>query len=476
MLKRLFVTGLLAVFNLFVFGQSISWSGAETLDGYNVSQIFSTTDSTLYVVKQDDERPLEIFVDVFSYDLSKKLSKQITFEVDEINQISMFNDQLIVFGVKFLGKEDELFAFHLDTLGEITGSKSLLKCKANGGYHAHFDVEISPKQEFCAIIGSDGYVPDQKEIIHSILFDKEWKEHHHKEVVTSVLSQKRSYNAITVNDEGVTYVMKRERKKSADKYYVFCITESGSEKHHELHLKARHIVDMRFDLDTLGNLYLGGFYAPPYKSYYEGVYVKKINPEGTELFSKEYMFNENVIMAFNSKKEVKEFGYGLRKFRTSHFGFANEKNIILEAEHITKQKNKNGKFKHIQDGFILINLSNKGGFQYAAPVNTLQTDETDNGYWSSHCHVNFEGEDIIYLNILGEGTKGIKEDMPSKAHLYTYKIKMTSNGVPKRELQTFDTDIENHAIYPDFKNHSKLPLLIIKSKDKDQYAIGLLAE
>lgn len=476
MYRRLLVICILTVSQFMIFGQSTLWSEPEALNGFTVSNVFSTTDSSFYVVMRDRDKPTEILFDRYDKDLNRLIGEQVIFETDEINQVALFNDLLHVFGIKHNKDQDELFVFQLDTLGNVTSTKSLLTCKSNGGYHAHYDVKVSPNQKYCAIIGADGYTPDQKETIHTILYDNEWNEHHHKEVNTSILSQKRSYNAITVNDNGVTYIMKRERKKSADKYYVFSITESGSESHHELHLKARNIVDMRFDLDTVGDLYLGGFYAPPFKSYYEGIYIKKINPEGTEVFSKEYLFNENVIDAFNSKKEVKEFGYGLRRFRTSYFGFVNEKNIILEAEHHSKEKDKNGNLTHIQNGFILINLSNKGGFQYATPINTLQTDEKHNGFWGSHCHVNYKGEDLIYLNIFGEGAKGIKEDLPVNADMYTYKITMTPNGVEKRELQSFDVGLEKYALYPDFNNQSKLPILILKSTDRAHYAIGLLKE
>ncbi len=474
MLNRLFATSLFVAINLLYFGQSLHWSNAEMLNQLEVSDIYSTSDSTIYVVKQSEDHPHEISFEVFDYDLAKISSGKTSFEVDEINHIDLFNDALHIFGVKHHGKEDELIAFEVDQEGKIVKNKSLLKCKAYGGYYAYFDVRISPEQNFCAIIGSDGYDPDQKEIIHSILYDKNWEEHHHKEIMTSILSQKKSYNAITVNDKGVTYIMKRERKKGADKYYVFCISESGAENHHELHLKSRNIMDMRFDLDTLGDLYLAGFYAAPYKTMFEGIYIKKLNPEGTELFSKEYMFNENIIDAFNSKKDIKEFGYGLRKFHTHHFGFVDEKNLILETEHSTRIKGKNDEFEYIQNGFVAINLSNKGGFQYAVPVMTEQTDEEHGGYWNSHCHVNYNGEHLIFANILGDGAKGVKEDLPANAKFHPFQIKLTANGTEKRELQSFDVNLENYAIYPSFKNHSELPILILKSINKDQYAIGLL--
>lgn len=475
MLNRLLVTSILTSINLLFFGQSISWSDAMNLDDFRVSNIYSTSDSTIYVIKQNKEKQQSISYDIFGYDLAKQTSGSVTVEMDAVNKVSLFNDELYVFGVKYHKEKDELVVQKIDQSGKKLGApKSLLTCTSNGGYHANFDISLSPRGSFVAIIGTDGYTSDQKEIIHSILFDNEWKEHHHKEVNTSILSEKRTYNAITVNDNGVTYIMKREKKKGADKYYVFCISESGVENHHELHLKSRNIMDVKYDMDTLGNLFLAGFYAPPNKSLYEGFYIKKITPEGTEEFSKEYMFNEDVVMTFSNKKEVKEFGYGLSKFHTSYFSFVNDKSLVLEAEHSTRSKTKDGNFEYINNGFVLINLSEKGGFQYATPINTLQTDDKHNGFWNSHCHVNYMDQDLIYLNLLGDGAKGVKEDLPSNAHLHTFQIKLTSNGIEKRELQNFDVSVEDFAIYPDYKNYSSLPLLIVKSKNQDQYAIGLL--
>lgn len=476
MLKRLIFVGFLILFYLIHLGQSVRWSEPTTLDGFSVSATFSTTDSTIYVIKRNSDRPTEVAFESFDKAVIKQNEGILSFDVNEINHITLFNDLIHVFGVKHHKDKDELITFQIDTLGQIASSKSLLTCASNGGYHATFDVRTSPKQSYCAIIGTDGYTPDQKEVIHTVLYDTLWDEHHHKEIITNILSQKRSFNAITVSEKGVTYILKRERKKSADKYYVYTIRGSGEENHHELHLKAYNIVDMKFDLDSSGNLYVGGFYAQPYKANFEGIYIKKINSEGTEIFSKEYMFNENVVNAFNSKKDIKDFGYGLRRFRTGYFGFVTEKDIILEAEHMTKEKDKNGNYTVIQNGFVRISLSDKGGFKYATPVSTLQTDDQYNGYWNSHCHVNYHGEDLIFINILGDGAKEVKEDLPENAFLYPYKITFNENGVAKRELLALESPLKEYAIYPDFKNQSRLPVIIVKSKDKDQYAVGLLTD
>lgn len=476
MLRRLIFVSFSIIFHMIYFGQSFRWSDPQALEGFNVSATFSTADSIIYIIKRSSDRPTDVAFESFDNAAIKQNEGVLSFDVNEINHVTLFNDLIHIFGVKYHKDKDELITFQIDTMGRISSSKSLLTCVSNGGYHATFDVRTSPKQNYCAIIGTDGYTPDQKEVIHTVLYDDLWNEHHHKEIITNILSQKRSFNAITVNNKGITYILKRERKKSADKYYVYTITESGEENHHELHLKAYNIVDMKFDLDSTGNLYVGGFYAQPYKANFEGIYIKKINSEGTEIFSKEYMFNESVVSAFNSKKDIKDFGYGLRKFRTGYFGFVNEKDIILEAEHLTKEKDKNGNYTLIQNGFVRISLSDKGGFKYATTVSTLQSDDQYNGYWSSHCHINYHGEDLIFLNILGDGTKDIKEDLPEKAFLYPYKITFNENGVPKRELQAFDVPLNEYAIYPDFRNQSRLPVIIVKSKDKDQYAVGLLTE
>ena len=45
------------------------------------------------------------------------------------NQISFFNNSLQVFAVEHLGKEDELFVYHYDSLCKLIEKKSLLKCK-----------------------------------------------------------------------------------------------------------------------------------------------------------------------------------------------------------------------------------------------------------------------------------------------------------------------------------------------------------
>lgn len=153
-----------------------------------------------------------------------------------------------------------------------------------------------------------------------------------------------------------------------------------------------------------------------------------------------------------------------------------KKNLTLEATHSTREKNKNDGYDYIQNGFVLISLSAKGGFQYATPIVTEQTDEEHKGYWNAHTHVSYKGKDLIYLNLLGDGAKKIKEDLPENAFLYPYQIEVSPNGTTKRTLQNFDVTVKDYAIFNDYKNNSSLPLLIVKSKNKDQYAIGLLED
>lgn len=455
-------------------GSEISWSKPINISPKTkIKSIHSTKDSILFVCNISDEEKAMVEVNSFDFSMNQIAGQQIKLDVNEIVQSSTAGTSLFIFGVKYHGTEDELIVYRFDKNLNKLDQHSVLRAKANGGYHAYFDIAGSSKGNYLSAISSDGYVADSKENMQSVLMDTLGVVISHNDIRTSILSQKKSYNALTVNDQGGIYIIKRERNKGGDKYYVFTV-KGESNQQMELHLKARNIVDMEFTVDTTGNLFLAGFYSPPFKSYFEGSYIKKISINGTELFSKEYLLNENIIYSFQTKKDVKDLGYGLFKFRSTQLKWSDENTLILLAEHNgVLNEGKDGTTDY-RKGFVVTAFSDKGGFLYSTPFLSEQTDPKDKGYWSSPYYVLNEKSPSYWFNYLGEGAKKVKENKQPNAAVHIGSVSFNPSGVASEKVEPIINDLENFALVPNIKNRTPFSVVILESQKLDAFSIGII--
>lgn len=474
-MQRLLTTIFPVLLTILYYGQnttSILSGIIEKASDASISRIDMTTDTLISVFSTWNEQPSLVQIDCFDADLQPTISKTIETDFDEIIHEMSSGSHLFLFGMIHHASEDEIQFVKLNKSLETVEQKSVLRVKSNGGYHAVCDVAKSPDQSKLAIIAAEGYSPNGKEIIHVALLDSIGDLKKSSQVLTGITSQKRSYNALSVNNEGVAYIIKRERNKGGDKYYVFSVNSNGTEHRSNIHLKSRNIVDMEYRLDTLGNLFLAGYYAPPYKSYFEGIYIKKIDQECVEQFSKEYLLNENIILSFQSKKDIKDMGYGLARFRSTELKWV-DNHLLLLAEHRGSIiDNKNGNIDY-RKGFVITSFSDKGGFLYSSAVLTEQTDPTDKGDWSSPYLIHQWGSPLLLFNYIGDGAKKVKDPLPENAGVHLGQITLKNNGMSEETTFAPTTSVKNYALLPNVKNKTTLPLFVLESKERNEYALGL---
>src|SRR5690606_1393460 len=125
-------------------------------------------------------------------------------EATEIDTWAVINDKFYTFYIKHSKGFDEIYAVELQinnyqkSSNLIQGTPSLLMQIPNNGsgYHAVFDIEVSSNAQFLSIIAASPYSANAKEVIETILLDKDLKKVYQTSIHTGIISQKRSYNSI----------------------------------------------------------------------------------------------------------------------------------------------------------------------------------------------------------------------------------------------------------------------------------------
>ena len=85
---------------------------------------------------------------------------------------------------------------------------------------------------------------------------------------------------------------------------------------------------------------IAGFFTSQIRYNYEGFFLLKYDQDLNLIHKNQNYFSEKIIKTFKSAKDIKEFGFGLDKFRLTSFNLDQEGNHYLVAEHLGKKKKK----------------------------------------------------------------------------------------------------------------------------------------
>jgi hypothetical protein len=269
-------------------------------------------------------------------------------------------------------------------------------------------------------------------------------------------------------------LIKRDRVKSQNAYYLFTFNSAGITDHSSIRLKVRDIADMEYTLDKEGSLYIAGCYTNALIHNFEGMYIGKFESSAKSTFLKEYGFNENVIDAFKSKKDIKDFGFGLDLFKVEKLVSINDQGLVLTLEHHSVLRDSKGGAEDLRTGLVVINFDKYGGFLFAAPYLTQQTDGKTMGYWSSHESFCENDKSVIYLNKIGEGAKKLTPQ--TGAGLPLERLVFDAYGTISVSNPQFRVKLQNYAINTNVKNQTDLQIICLENIDRTSYSLGVLKE
>jgi hypothetical protein len=459
-----------------MLGQAPKFSFSDVLEkesNETVRSIFEK-DNQFLVVKRIEDNKTDFVFDVLDSAFHIVKSHSIKLPVTKIKKIGFVQNQLTVFGKVEDGNSDLLKMFAINELDGTFKEETLMTLPANGGYRTSYDVAISPNRKYFSLIGSHAYMEKRKEIINVAIYDSTKSIVFEDEMLTTIETSKRRHKVLVCNNNGFNYIIKKDRVKNKNNYYIYTVSGSGNQEHAPIRLKSRQIVDAEYVLNADGELLLAGFYSSPVSFNFEGLFISKFQEKATATFTKEYFLNANVVEAFKSKKEIKDYGYGLDYFSGSSLTFIDEKNMMLIAEHHSVNKNSKNGPEDYRKGFVLFNLDVNGGFKYSTPVITEQTDGKTVGYWSSPFLLNNEGKPVVYINRIGDGAKSAKSSEQENGGLPIESMVFSKSGAFQSSYPIFEMEMLQYCLNTNFKNKTKKSIICFESLDRKAYTFGIL--
>ncbi len=459
-----------------VIGQSPNYQFTKLMNKEQ-NQVVKTAfeiKQNILVVKRIEDNKTDFVLDVLDSNYMYVSSQSFKLPVTKIRKMGVIQNQLVVFGEFENGSLDILKMFVFDNTYSSFVEKELMSLDARGGYRTNYDVSISPSGKYFSMIGSHAYKEKHKEIMSIAMYDSLQNKVFSDDILTTIESSKRRHNVLVCNDNGYNYIIKKERSKNKNNYYLYTVNSTGTKQHETVRLKSRQIVDAEYSLDAAGNLFLAGFFSSPISFNFEGLFVAKYEEKASATFTREYFFNANVVEAFRSKKEIKEYGFGLDYFSAKGLLFTSEKDMILMAEHHSVLKDAKNGPEDYRRGFVMFNLDVNGGFKYGTPVVTEQTDGKTMGYWSSNYMISFEGKPVVYINRIGDGAKSTKSSAQKNSGLPVESMVFANSGNFESSYPDFEMEMLQFCLNTNFKNKTSKTIICFERLDRKAYTFGIL--
>ena len=474
--KFLFITLLFGVANVFI-GQSSNFGFSNTLDkeaNETLKFVFQNENQWFIIKKSDDDKTL-FAVDILDSNLTIVTKNKLKLGFDELIKVGFINNNLVFFGsyhdTKTLDNQIKVYVINKRLV--VEKELSLLDLKSNGGYQPIYDVSIAPNGKYFSVIGSEAYIAKGKETIHTALYDEHFTQIFSTPMYTNLESSKRRYNVLVCNNDGYSYMLKKDRQNNQYHYYMYGFDAAGNSSHIPIHLKSRQIADMTYDLMPSGALIVGGFFSSPLTLNFEGTFIAKYESNTKSSFQKEYFLNESIVATFKSKKEIKDYGFGLDYFKVGKLKFIDDKNIILTAEHhMINKDSKNGN-EDYRKGIVVTNFDENGGFKFSAPIVSEQIDSESKGYWSSHQFYGIKNQLFLMLNKLGEGAKSVKNGQANTIFPIEENV-IDGAGSVTSNYPEITISAQNIGLNTTMENKSTVPVICFESKDRKSYTFGVL--
>ncbi len=441
-----------------------------------IVDIQSDQDEIILFIKHDKEKN---YLRFDRYDTLAQFIESVELRVDAQEVYKMFavNNEIVVFCVDNFDDEkiDELSVNVYTRKGEKVLSKVIFSQPSNGGYRNQFDVNVSPNGQFFGASCSEAFNEKLNETLHIKLLDRSLEQIQKKDILTTLLSDKKRVNITVVNNQGNVFILKKYKIKMDNYYMIYAVDKNGVESKTDLKLRVKKIADFLYTFDQEGNLILGGFFSTIGKINFEGVFAAKFAPNLQNVYLKEYMLPENVIGAFKSKKEIETYGNGLDNFRVSKFQFVNENQLSLIAEHISAYTDPKEGYRDYRKGVVAISLTAEGGYLYGAPILTDQQDAAHRGYWSSFNSFVVKDELVITHNTIGPAAKKLKTTETNSPLYISQYHQINGSGVIKSAQLDWTCPIKNAAALGEISlDLPTFKIVLVEQESKNQYILGKL--
>jgi len=314
-----------------------------------------------------------------------------------IKAIYIYNKLVIFTSLTNAKNQEELYAHTISKQGKLSSSIIITQIQNHGGYKAKYKIRSSKNKEKLIVFIEQPFYKEKKEKISIIFLNEDLNIVKELDKTLDVIDKNKKTNIPLINNDGCLYLLKRYWKKG-NKYYLY-IAYAGEFNETEIRLRNRNIADMKYIIDNSGNLKLAGFYTSPIRFNFEGGFTFEFNKSTHYSYRNDFIFTENIISAFKSKKEIKSSGVGLDNFHTRNLILDSVGNQYLIAEHHKYVHNKKD-CDHIRKGIVAIKFTKDGKYIWGIPIITNQIENKQKSSWSSSMsYINNNKLNILYNKI-----------------------------------------------------------------------------
>ena len=441
-----------------------------------VSLGFYNIDKQYFLLLGDKKNTENINVYVYDSTLEKTNKSKLKLKNHHwIKAIYIYNKLVIFTSFTNPNNQEELFAHTISKEGELSSSIIIRQIQNHGGYKAKYKIRSCENKEKLIVFIEQPFYKEKKEKISILFLNDDLNIVKKLDKTLDVIDKNKKTNIPLINNDGYLYLLKRYWNKG-NRYYLYIAY--GSEFHEtEIRLRNRNIADMKYIIDKSGNLILAGFFTSPIRFNFEGSFTFKFDKSTHYSYRNEFIFPENVISTFKSKKEIKSTGYGLDNFHTRKLIIDSIGNQYLIAEHHKFVNNKKD-CNHVRKGIVAIKFTKDGKYIWSSPIITNQIENKEKSSWSSSMsYINNNRLNILYNSVSDDHHHNEKKTSSIYGENALYganQITFTKSGLSKESPLSIYENLTGEKIalsLPFLMQKDKNIFLMMQTEDKMTFRI-----
>ena len=449
------------------FSDSFSSVGLESISCIPIE------DQIVYVQQKSKDDLCALTVHVFNAQLKKKASFELNKPRYTFLSVKYYFDEIFVFASLNENNHTFLLYTKFDLQTGFSSFKEIYNEPQKAGYPTTFVFPENSYDSELSILAELPYVKNKNEDIKLLIFDNQMeltKEIYNK---LEINFEPKRDNKLIVSPKGRVFLIKTHWQKGNN----FALYKLGQEIIQEevVKLNRNKISALDYFFNSKNELVIAGFFTSQIRYNYEGFFLLKYDQNLNMIHKNQNYFSEKIIKTFKSAKDIKEFGFGLDKFRLTSFNLDQEGNHYLVAEHLGKKKKKDVS-NWYSAGMTIVKFNKNGNYVWGCPIKREQINSSRSFIGSFT--LNDFTEPYYFYNALSnlDLKKGLPPNYGTNNYCGTNHITFDEFGVySTKELSISFPDAQKWAFNPNqlnpIKNQKSIFEITTEAGDKSCLAI-----
>ena len=449
------------------FSDSFSSVGLESISCIPIE------DQIVYVQQKSKDDLCALTVHVFNAQLKKKASFELNKPRYTFLSVKYYFDEIFVFASLNENNHTFLLYTKFDLQTGFSSFKEIYNEPQKAVYPTTFVFPENSYDSELSILAELPYVKNKNEDIKLLIFDNQMeltKEIYNK---LEINFEPKRDNKLIVSPKGRVFLIKTHWQKGNN----FALYKLGQETIQDevVKLNRNKISALDYFFNSKNELVIAGFFTSQIRYNYEGFFLLKYDQDLNLIHKNQNYFSEKIIKTFKSAKDIKEFGFGLDKFRLTSFNLDQEGNHYLVAEHLGKKKKKDVS-NWYSAGMTIVKFNKNGNYVWGCPIKRKQINSSRSFIGSFT--LNDFTEPYYFYNALSnlDFKKGLPPNYGTNNYCGTNHITFDEFGVySTKELSISFPDAQKWAFNPNqlnpIKNQKSIFEITTEAGDKSCLAI-----